>query len=176
MADKKSSSKSEAAPAAQGAPQGQAAAPSIQVIAQYVKDSSFESPNAPESLISGWPAPETTVQIGLNQRQLKDNLFESSISLRVEAKNEKEKKVAFIAEVLYGGMVALSNIPVENISAVLAVEVPKLLFPFAREVIGSMTAKGGFPPLYLTPISFEALYVNELKRLQAEQEKQTKKA
>jgi preprotein translocase subunit SecB len=176
MADKKdkkeTASKQPAAeaPASAGAA-GQQVAPSIQVITQYIKDCSFENPNAPESLVSGWPAPETSVQISLSQQHLKDNLFEAGLNFRIEAKNAKDSRTAFILELHYGAMVALHNIPAENIPPVLMVEVPKLLFPFVRESVASLTAKGGFPPLYLTPISFEALYMNEVKRQQEEQKK-----
>jgi preprotein translocase subunit SecB len=153
------------------APQSQE--PSIQVIAQYVKDLSFENPHAPESLVSGWPAPETSVQISLGQKHLRDSAYECSLHFRVEAKNKQDGKMAFIIDLHYGAMVALHNVPQENVQPVLMVEVPKLLFPFVRERIAAMTSQGGYPPLYLTPISFEAIYMQEMKRLQAEKAKQT---
>jgi len=147
------------------------AEPSIQIVAQYVKDFSFENPNAPESLVSGWPAPETNVQIKLGQNHLKEHVFESSLNFRVEAKNKQDGKMAFIIDLHYGAMVVLHNIPMENTQAVLMVEVPKLLFPFMREIIATATSQGGYPPLYLAPISFESIYMNEMKRLQAEHSK-----
>jgi preprotein translocase subunit SecB len=162
------------AAAATSAPTTEQKAPSIQVISQYVKDSSFENPHAPESLVSGWPAPETSVQISLSQKQINADLFESSLNFRIEAKNAKDNKMAFIIDLHYGALIALHNIPQENIPPILAVEVPKLLFPFVREVVAGMTIKGGYPPLYLTPVNFEALYVNEIKRLQ--EENKTKQA
>ena len=169
MADKKDK-KAPAAPAAAPAEQK---APSIQIISQYVKDTSFENPHAPESLVSGWPAPDTNVQISLSQKHIKDDLFESALNFRIEAKNAKDNKMAFIIDLHYGALIALHNIPQENIPPVLMVEVPKLLFPFVREIVAGMTIKGGYPPLYLTPINFEALYVNEIKRLQESQTQQT---
>lgn len=162
MADKKD--KKETAAAAT-APTEQKV-PSIQIVSQYVKDCSFENPHAPESLISGWPAPDTQVQVSLGQKQINENLFESALNFRIEAKNIKDNKMAFIIDLHYGALIGLQNIPQENIAPVLAVEVPKLLFPFVREIVAGLTIKGGYPPLYLTPINFEALYVNELKRLQ----------
>ncbi|MBI3440645.1 MAG: protein-export chaperone SecB [Proteobacteria bacterium] len=168
MAEKKSP------PAAATAPSGTAAQqPGIQVVTQYVKDMSFENPHAPESLVSGWPAPETNVQISLGQHPVKENLFESSMHLRIEAKNQKDGRMSFIIDLHYGALVALANIPKENYQAILMVEVPKLLFPFVRELVCSMTTQGGYPPLYLAPISFEAIYMNELKRAQAEQGKKS---
>jgi len=145
--------------------------PSLQIVTQYIKDVSFENPHAPESLVSGWAAPETSVQISLGQQQLNENNFESSIKIRVEASNKENKKAAFIMDIHYGALVALTNIPKENIPAVLMVEVPKLLFPFLRETVAKLTTQGGYPPLYLAPISFEELYITEMKRLQSEQAK-----
>jgi preprotein translocase subunit SecB len=143
------------------------AQPSIQIITQYVKDLSFENPHAPESLVSGWPAPETSVQISLTPRLLKDNAYECAMTLRIEAKNKQDGRMAFIIDLKYGALAALHNIPAENIQAVLMVEVPKLLFPFVREQIASITTGGGYPPLFLTPISFEAIYMAEAKRVAA---------
>lgn len=149
----------------------QAPQPGIQIITQYIKDVSFENPHAPESLVSGWTTPETSVQISLGQQHVKDNAFESSISLRIEAKNTQNNKMAFIMDLHYGALVALVGIPQESVAAVLMVEVPKLLFPFVREQVASLTVQAGYPPLYLAPISFETIYMNEMKRLQDEQAK-----
>ncbi len=172
MADKKDTEK-KTAPEAQNPAGAQQNAPSLQMIAQYVKDASFENPNAPESLVSGWPAPETEVKIAIANKHLKDNLFESEVIFQVEARHPKEKsKIAFIIDLHYGAMVALQNIPQENIHPILMVEVPKLLFPFMREQIADMTAKGGFPPLYLAPVSFEQMYVEQMKLLKDKQDKQ----
>jgi len=146
----------------------------IQVISQYTKDLSFENPNAPESLIGGWGQPETTVQVSLRHQKVKDDTFECTLNLRVEAKKKDSDKIAFIADLAYAALVILRNIPKENLQPVLMVEVPKLLFPFAREVIAGAVSKGGYPPLYLTPINFEAFYVAEMQRLKQEQEEQGK--
>lgn len=160
-------------------PAGTAAAvqnqPNIQVIAQYIRDLSFENPNAPESLIGGWGAPETNVQIFLKHAVIKDDTYEVNINLRVEAKKRGEDKVAFIIDLSYGALVILRNIPKENHQPAVLVEVPKLLFPFAREIIASATSQGGYPPLFLTPVSFEAIYISEINRLRAQQQ-QTAKA
>ena len=152
--------------------QQQASQPGIQVISQYVKDLSFENPNAPESLVSGWPAPDTNVQVFLGQKRIKDNAYECMLHFKIEAKKKDDaNKTCFIIDLHYGALVALHNIPEQNVQAVLLVEVPKMLFPFAREIVAKTTSGGGYPPLYLTPISFESLYMNEMKRLQAEQAK-----
>lgn len=141
----------------------------VQVIAQYIKDFSFENPNAPESLVSGWPQPETNVQIFLKHQVLKDDVYECSVNFRVEAKAKEKDKICFIIDLSYGALVVLKNIPKENHQPVIMVEVPKLLFPFAREIVANTTSAGGYPPLFLTPISFETIYINEVKRLQEQQ-------
>lgn len=139
-------------------------APQIQVIAQYIRDFSFENPNAPESIVGGWGAPDTNIQVFLRHQQMKDDAYECTVNFRVEAKKKGENKVAFIIDLSYGALVVLKNIPAEHHQPAIFVEVPKLLYPFAREIVASATAQGGYPPLYLAPISFEAIYVNELKR------------
>lgn len=168
MADKNTP----AAPAAKDQAQAQNQ-PNIQVIAQYIKDFSFENPHAPESLVGGWGQPDTNVQIFLRHQAVNDEAYECVVNFRIEAKKKGEDKVAFIIDLAYGALVALKNIPKENHAPVIMVEVPKLLFPFAREIVASATSQGGYPPLYLTPISFEAIYLNEVKRLKAEQEKKS---
>ncbi|MCP4356311.1 MAG: protein-export chaperone SecB [Proteobacteria bacterium] len=147
----------------------QAPQPGIQIVTQFIKDVSFENPHAPESLVSGWPAPETNVQISLGQKQVNETTFESTVKLRVEAKNTKDDKMAFIIDLEYGALVALQNVQKDHVPAVLMVEVPKLLFPFIREIVAQTTTKGGYPPLYLAPISFEEMYVAEMKRLQEQE-------
>ena len=153
-----------------------ATAPGIQVIAQYIKDFSFENPHAPESLVSGWPQPETNVQISLRHQQVRDDAYECTVNFRIEAKKPEDGKVCFIIDLAYGALAVLKDIPKEQHQAIIMVEVPKLLFPFAREIVAGVTSKGGYPPLYLTPISFETIYINEMKRLQADKEKQAASA
>ena len=147
----------------------QAAQPNIHVLTQYVRDLSFENPHAPESLVSGWGAPETGVQITLNHKQVQEDTFDVTLHLRVEAKKKDEDKTVFIVDLVYGALVALRNVPKEQQAPAIMVEVPKLLFPFAREIISSTTARGGYPPLYLAPISFEQLYMAEVNRLRQQQ-------
>jgi preprotein translocase subunit SecB len=150
--------------------------PGIQIIAQYIKDFSFENPNAPESLVSGWPQPETNVQIFLRHQPLRDDMYECSVNFRIEAKKKGEDKVCFIVDLAYGALALLKNVPKENHAPVIMVEVPKLLFPFAREIVANVTSAGGYPPLYLTPISFEQIYLNEVKRQQEQRGKQAGQA
>lgn len=143
--------------------------PNIHVLTQYVHDLSFENPHAPESLVGGWGAPETAVQITLQNRSAGEDVYDVRISLRVEAKKKDEDKKVFIIDLVYGALVQLRNVPKEQHGPAIMVEVPKLLFPFAREIVASTAARGGYPPLYLAPVSFEALYMNEVNRLRQQQ-------
>jgi preprotein translocase subunit SecB len=145
--------------------------PGIQVVAQYIKDLSFENPNAPESLVAGWPAPDTGVEIAMRHQALRDNMYECIIHFRVEAKKKDDKKTCFIVDLSYAALVVLHNIPKENHQPAMMIEVPKLMFPFARQIIADATSQGGYPPLFLSPINFEGLYVAELKKLQADKGK-----
>lgn len=149
---------------------GGATAPGIQIHAQYVKDLSFENPNSPESLLSNWGAPETNVQINIRHRPIDGNVHEVLLVFRVQADNKEKKKTAFIIELAYGCTVTLNGVPEENQQAVLMIEVPKLLFPFAREIMAKASIQGGYPPLYLQPINFEAIYVAEAKRQKEEKD------
>jgi preprotein translocase subunit SecB len=168
-AEQKSPKKAETPQSAPAPLEQSAQQPGIQVVAQYIKDFSFENPNAPESLVAGWPQPETNVQIFLRHAQIRDDAYECVVNFRIEAKKPGEDKAAFLIDLAYGALVLLKNVPKENHAPVVMVEVPKLLFPFAREIIANATASGGFPPLYLTPISFEQIYLNEMKRQQEQQ-------
>ena len=145
--------------------------PGIQIVSQYIKDFSFENPNAPESLIGGWGAPDTNVQIALRHAKLRDDTYECVLGLRVEATKKDDKgnlRTYFITDLAYGGLAVLQNIPADQHQAVVMVEVPKLLFPFARQIVSDAASQGGYPPLYLAPINFEALYLMEMKKLQGE--------
>jgi preprotein translocase subunit SecB len=142
----------------------------IEVLAQYVKDFSFENPHAPESLLSGWPAPETAVQIGLQARNIKDDVYEALLTFKVDATFTEQNKKAFIIELSYAATARLNNVPKEHHQAVMMVELPKLLFPFAREVIARATQQGGYPPIYLQPMNFESAYLDEAKRRHEEKQ------
>ncbi len=143
----------------------------IQVHSQYIKDLSFENPNSPESLISGWGAPETNVQVNIQYRPLNEEkqMFEVVLLYRIEAKNKEHDKAVFIVELAYGCTVTLGNVAKEHLEPVLMIELPKLLFPFSREIISSAVVQGGYPPLFIQPINFEAIYMQKLKQSQEQQ-------
>lgn len=130
--------------------------PPLVVNLQYVKDLSFENPNAPRILASASEQPKIDLQVDLQAQGLADNVAEVQIRLRAEA--TVGEATAFIAELVYAGVFTLPPMPAETQRAVLLIEGPRLLFPFARQIIADVTAQGGFPPLLLQPLDFVDLY------------------
>lgn len=123
---------------------------------QYVKDLSFENPNAPRSLMSGNEQPKIDLSVDLQGQSLGENVAEVQLRLRAEA--TMGDMTAFIAELVYCGVFTLPPLPQDQQRAVLLIEGPRLLFPFARQIIADVTAQGGFPPLLLQPLDFVDLY------------------
>jgi preprotein translocase subunit SecB len=130
-------------------------APQLGVLTQYIKDFSFENPNAPRSL-SPSAQPSINVQVGVNANPLGGSDHE--IEIKLEGRAEVSGMVMFSFELLYAGMFRIQNIPQEQMHPLLMIECPRLLFPFAREIIATAVRNGGFPPLLLEPIDFVALY------------------
>jgi len=137
-------------------PTQDANAPSLNVLAQYVKDLSFENPNAPQTLSAGPKNPEIQVNINVNGKKIGDTEFEVELDLSAEAV-EKDTTV-FKTELVYAGVMRIQNVPEENVQAIVLVECPRILFPFARQIIAEATRNGGYPPLLLEPVDFGALY------------------
>ena len=135
---------------------GQPLQAQLNVIGQYIKDFSFENPNAPRPMIEPTQQPSISVQINVNPRQLSPTDFE--VELKIEGKAESAGMTMFALDLAYGGLFRLQNIPQEQIAAVVMIECPRILFPFAREIIANATMHGGFPPLLLDPVDFAALY------------------
>lgn len=146
----------------------EAQAPSFSVVAQYIKDFSFENPNAPNSLLQQQQQPQIGIQINVNPRQLSPTDFE--VELKIEGKAQLIGNVLFAFDLNYAGVFRLANIPQENLGPLLMIECPRLLFPFAREVISASISSGGFPPLLLQPIDFVGLYQRRLAEAQGGQQ------
>jgi preprotein translocase subunit SecB len=150
-----------------GGPAGTTAAPNatpqLLVLAQYTKDLSFENPNAPRSL-GQTGQPQINVNVSVNANPLTDTDVE--VQLRLEGKAEFSGTVMFNVELVFAGMFRLQNVPQENVHPLLMIECPRLLFPFAREIIANAVRNGGFPPLLLDPIDFIALYQQRMSQLQ----------
>lgn len=134
---------------------------SVAVHAQYIKDLSFENPIAPHGLKAGGAAPKMDIQINLDAQPVEDDQIKSlyEVSLRLTAKAERGDEVLFIADLTYAAAVSLPNVAEEHHHPLLLVEVPKLMFPFARKIISDLTQDGGFPPLMLNPVDFQGMYM-----------------
>jgi preprotein translocase subunit SecB len=155
-----------------GAPQGTNGAgaaspeeaPQFRVLAQYIKDLSFENPGAPASLRSGEEKPQTDVSIDVQARRGKEDEYEAEIKLNVSSKRGEE--VLFIIEIVYAGVFMIKNVPEESLQPVLLIECPRMLFPFARNILANLARDGGFPPLMLDPIDFSSMYRQQLAAAQ----------
>ena len=140
-------------------------APQVGVIAQYVKDLSFENPNAPA--VYQWQGqPQMDVQFNIGSQPVGQDLHE--VVLKVDIAAKAEEGTAFQMELLYGGLFALRNLPPEQLQPFLLAEAPRILFPFARRIISDATIDAGFPPLLLDPIDFASLYMQRAAVQQAE--------
>lgn len=133
---------------------------SIQKI--YVKDVSFESPNAPTVFGDGEWAPEVNVQINTAHSSVASNAYEVTLKITVTAK--QNKKTAFLVEITQSGVFGISGFAQEQLAGMLGAYCPETLFPFARAVISDLVVKGGFPQLLLAPVNFNALYTQHLQQ------------
>jgi preprotein translocase subunit SecB len=143
------------------------AQPSLNVLVQYVKDLSFENPRAPQSLAPLQQQPAINIQINVNAKPMSETDIE--VELKIEgAATMPDKATLFAFDVTYAGIFRMQNIPQQEKHPVALIECPRLLFPFAREIIGTMTRNGGFPPLMIDPVDFVALYRERAAQAQAE--------
>ncbi len=149
-----------------GAPQqpGAEQAPSLNALAQYAKDFSFENPNAPRSLSPQEKGPQISIQVNVNAKQLAEADFEVDLSLEGDAKTATE--VLFKFELTYSGVFRVRNIPQDQVHPVIMIECPRLLFPFARQIIAEAVQNLGFPPVLLDPIDFAGAYMAQLEASQ----------
>jgi preprotein translocase subunit SecB len=139
-----------------GSPPPQMAMPQIGVLAQYVKDLSFENPHAPRSLAPSTQQPAINIQINVDAAPMSETDVE--VSLRLEGKAESQGMLLFGFELVFAGIFRIQNVPPDSLQPMVLIECPRLLFPFAREIIATITRNGGFPPLLMEPIDFVALY------------------
>lgn len=155
----------------------------VTIHAQYVRDLSFENPNAAEVLLGNKEPPEMDLNIGMDARKIPDEkddaLYEVVLNVRGEAVTGGE--VMFIAEVQYGATVSIGEeVPEESHHPFLLIEIPRLIFPFARQIMASITTQGGYPPLMLNPVDFHALYLQrfgeEIEEARAEMKETVEEA
>jgi preprotein translocase subunit SecB len=137
----------------------------LNILAQYVKDLSFESPGAPLSLRPRENAPGISINVNVNANPIAENDFD--VVLTLSAKASEGKDVLFNAELIYGGVFRLVGFPQEHLLPLLFIECPRLLFPFARQIIAEATRNGGFPPLMIDPIDFAQMFQQRMAEEQA---------
>jgi preprotein translocase subunit SecB len=135
----------------------------IRILAQYIRDLSFENPRAPDSL-RGPAQPAIDLGVELNARGREDHLFE--VDLKLTARAVRENDTIFHVELIYAGLFQIGGVADEDLEKVLMIECPRYLFPFARRLIADLTAEGGFPPFLLEPIDFAGVYA--ARKAQAE--------
>jgi preprotein translocase subunit SecB len=143
--------------------------PEFRMQKMYIKDLSFENPNAPDIYVAqSDKPPEVDVNLQLNHKQVNEDHYEVSLEITAKIVNKQLEKTLFILELEHAGVFLLKNIPEEHLKMVLAVDCPTLLFPFTRQIASQVSVDGGFVPFLMEPINFMGLYQNSIKK---EQEK-----
>lgn len=152
------------APAAVGNGSGEAGSePAVSILAQYSKDLSVENPSAPQ--VYQWQVqPNLDVQFNINVETVADDVHE--IVLKIEVNARSDNGVHFVVDLSYGGLFGVRNLPPEALQPFLLIEAPRLLFPFARQIVAEAVTNAGFPPLLLDPIDFAAAYVAQMQAQQ----------
>lgn len=141
----------------------------MNVLAQYVRDLSFENILSQKGT-SGEVQPDMEVQVNLDaKKRQQPNQYEVVLKLKITSKSKATSDVLFLMEMDYAGVFHIENIPDEQLHPFLLIECPRMIFPFARRIVSDVTRDGGFPPLNLETIDFVALYRNEIMRRQAQQ-------
>jgi preprotein translocase subunit SecB len=144
--------------------------PTLNVLAQYVKDFSFENPGAPSSLRGREQAPNININVNVNANPLSDKEFDVNLTINARAGAGSDKAsadVLFNVELVYGGVFRVQGFPQEHMLPILFIECPRLLFPFARQIIAEATRNGGYPPLMLDPIDFAQMFQQKMAEEQA---------
>lgn len=132
----------------------------------YIKDVSFEAPNSPQAFTQEWK-PETNLQISSNTETLEEGVYE--IVLQVTVTTRSSEQTAYLVDVQQAGIFVIRDFPKEQMGPLLGSYCPNLLYPFAREVVADLVAKGGFPQLLLSPVNFDALYAQHLQAMDEQQ-------
>jgi preprotein translocase subunit SecB len=138
------------------------------IVAQFIRDMSFENIMAQRG-VGGDVQPEIAVQVNLDARKRGENQYEVVIKLKITSKNKEGGDNLFLLEIEYAGIFEITGLPDEQMHPYLLIECPRMLFPFLRRIVSDVTRDGGFPPLNLENIDFISLYRNEIARRQAEQ-------
>ena len=134
------------------------------ILSQYIRDLSFESPSIDRALDGPGQNPNLELEVNVNARSVRDNMYQSEIEFKAKATDDAG--TIYLMECTYGGVFQIDSVPREALEPFLLVNCPSMLFPFLRRIIADLTREGGFPPLFLDPIDFAALYVNRKEQLE----------
>lgn len=141
--------------------------PTLNILTQYIKDFSFENPNSPNSLLPRENQPQISININVNANPLSETDFE--VVLKLEARAGQGKDMMFNCDLSYAGIFRLQNFPQEAMHPAVLIECPRLLFPFARQIVADATRNGGFPPLMIDPVDFGRLYQARMAEIAKQQ-------
>ena len=144
-------------------------APVFRLQKLYVKDLSFENPNAPAVFFAKESEPKVDLNLGLKNKKLDDDHWEVSLAITAKITDTKNEKTLFIAEIEHAGAFLIKNVPEEHMPTLLAVECPTVIFPFTRQIISQASVDGGFIPFLMEPVNFLALFQNAQQRKQQEE-------
>jgi len=142
-------------------------APTLSLQKIYVKDISFENPNAPAIFNEASGQPRIEMNLGINTRALNEEHWEVTLKINVTTHDQESDRLMFEIEVEQAGIFYITNIPQEHMATVLAVNCPTILFPYTRQVMSQLTVDGGFLPFLMEPVNFQALYESSLQQAQA---------
>ncbi|MAS05889.1 MAG: protein-export chaperone SecB [Ahrensia sp.] len=151
---------------AAGASNGNGQQPQLSVLTQYVKDLSFESPGAPLSLRPREKSPAININVNVQANPIAETDYDVNLTLTAKAEDD-DGNVLFNVELVYGGVFRIAGFKQEHMLPVLFVECPRLLFPFARQIISECTRNGGFPPLMIDPVDFAQMFQRRMAEEQA---------
>jgi preprotein translocase subunit SecB len=148
-------------------PAAASAAPSLSILSQYIRDLSFENPNAPAANLTGGANPTFNLGINVEVKKQTDDIY--AVELRFNAKASREGQVVFNVELVYGGVFRVKNVPEGQLTPFLMIEGARAIYPFARHVLATTVQMGGFPPLLMDMIDFQALYIQRVQQQRAAQ-------
>ncbi len=137
-------------------------APVFRLQKMYIKDLSFENPNAPEIFFLQQPGPKVDMNLGLKHKKIDNDNWEVTLSINATITDTATEKTFFVLEIEHCGVFLIKNIPEQHLAGVLNVDCPTLLFPFTRQVVSQLSLDGGFMPFQMEPINFLGLFQNKM--------------
>ncbi len=149
---------------AENADASNAPRPEFRMQKMYIKDLSFENPNAPEVFTNMKGDPAVEVNLQLNNKPVDDDHYEVSLQITAKVSSKEDSKVLFILEIEHAAVFMMKNIPTEHMPMLLGVDCPTLLFPFTRQIVSQVSIDGGFVPFLMEPVNFMALFQNAQKK------------